>query len=68
MTKKQQEQYQIDWGYKFAQLDDAQFERATIEMAKVIDSRTGKNAKRMFDFWVVVTMARQTWRKSQGLA
>jgi hypothetical protein len=62
------EQQQIDMGYKFAQMEDAQFLRATEEVAKIIDSRTGNDAKRMFDYWVVVTMSRQTWRKSQGLA
>ena len=62
------EQQQIDMGYKFAQMDDAQFLRATEEVAKIINDLTGEDAKRMFDYWVVVSMARQTWRKSQGLA
>lgn len=60
--------WQIDNGYKFAKLDDAQFEKATIEVAKIIESSKGKVAQDMMDYWVVVTVARNTWRKSQGLA
>lgn len=61
-------QWQIDNGYKFAQLDDAKFNEATIAVAKIIESSNGKVAKDMMDYWVVVTVARDTWRKSQGLA
>lgn len=65
---KQLTQWQIDNGYKFAQLDDAQFEKATMQVAKIIEASKGKDAQNMMDYWVVVTVARQTWRKSQGLA
>lgn len=60
--------WQIDNGYKFAKLDDAQFEKATIEVAKIIEYSKGKVAQDIMDYWVVVTVARNTWRKSQGLA
>jgi len=58
-------EYKMETAWKFAQLNDEQFDEANKQISDLIKS--GKASKAVFDFLVVLIIARDRWKYEQGL-
>lgn len=58
-------EYKMETAWQFAQLDDEQFDEANKQISDLIKS--GKASKAVFDFWVVLIIARDRWKSEQVL-
>ena len=58
-------EYKMETAWQFAQLNDEQFDKANKQISDLIKS--GKASKAVFDFWVVLIIARDRWKSEQGL-
>jgi len=57
--------YKLETAWKFAQLSDEQFDEANKQISDLIKS--GKASRAVFDFWVVLIIARDRWKAEQNL-